>query len=76
MASSIPGARAPVPASAPESSHFLSFDEAVKSFQDTGFLFQTIPKIGELLSPEAKTTDGFDRVFKDIVFGYPVRYAS
>ncbi|CAI6101436.1 unnamed protein product [Clonostachys chloroleuca] len=56
---------------APEASQFSSFEEATRFFQENGFLYQTIPEIGKLftsLGPEAKTRDGFNKYFKDIVF--------
>ncbi|KAI1357224.1 hypothetical protein F5Y08DRAFT_205609 [Xylaria arbuscula] len=64
-------ASSPTKVRAPEASEFPSLDEAVRFFQESGFLYQTIPKIGELvasLGPEAHTTDGFDKHFKETAF--------
>ncbi|KAI3331208.1 hypothetical protein F4824DRAFT_504229 [Ustulina deusta] len=64
-------ASSPTKARAPEASDFLSLDEAVRFFQESGFLYQTIPEIGELvasLGPKANTKDGFDKHFKETAF--------
>lgn len=72
-------ASSPTKARAPEASDFLSLDEAVRFFQESGFLYQTIPEIGELvasLGPKANTKDGFDKHFKETAFRHQVSPSS
>jgi hypothetical protein len=62
-------------ARANEAYEFLLPDDAIKSLQKPGFLYQNILKIGQLipfLDLDVQTTDRFNKNFKDIVFRYSI----
>jgi hypothetical protein len=62
----------------PEASQFPSYDDALRSFQKHGFLWQTIPgieqRVASLSSDEGGAKDGFNKQFKEMVFSHEVSH--
>lgn len=58
-----------------QASNFSSLDDALESFQERGFLYQTDPDVAKLLDSlgsEANAREAFEKYFKEFVFRHEV----